>query len=77
MKNDNVHIGKLIVQKLDEIDRPVTWLAERARADNSNLGKILKGNRYIDLDLLFRISAVLEQDFFAYYSEKLKENQSK
>jgi len=38
---------------------------------------MLKGLRYINIDLLFQISKVLEEDFFACYSQKLNEKQQK
>ena len=33
----------------------------------------MKNNRYLYADLLFHISVLLEEDFFAYYSQELKE----
>ncbi|MDR2206670.1 MAG: hypothetical protein LBE36_11025 [Flavobacteriaceae bacterium] len=68
----NLHIGKLIKQRLREHKRSQAWLAHEIDYDNSNLHKILE-NRYINIDLLFKISLALKEDFFAYYSEKLKE----
>jgi len=76
MDENKIDIGKLIFQKLKEKDRTVVWLAKQAGYDNSNLGKILKNSRYINVDLLFRISAALEEDFFTCYSQKLKERKN-
>ncbi|MDR2204742.1 MAG: hypothetical protein LBE36_01080 [Flavobacteriaceae bacterium] len=68
----DLHIGKLIKQKLREHKRSQSWLAYEIDYDKSNLRKTLE-NRYINIDLLFKISLVLKEDFFAHYSEKLKE----
>jgi hypothetical protein len=72
-----IHIGKLILQKLKEKEHSVAWLARKVSCDSSNMRKILKNN-YIHSELLFRISTVLDEDFFAYFSQKLnKINESK
>ncbi|MDR1198329.1 MAG: XRE family transcriptional regulator [Prevotellaceae bacterium] len=72
-----IHIGRLILQKLKEKERSITWLARKVNCDDSNLGRTLKNSHHIHSELLFRISLVLEEDFFAYYSEKLKEMQKR
>jgi hypothetical protein len=66
------HIGNLILQKLKEKKRSISWLAREVERDSSNLGKMLKEHYYIDTELLFSISVALEEDFFAYYSEELQ-----
>jgi plasmid maintenance system antidote protein VapI len=68
-----IHIGKLILQKLKEKERSITWLAKKVNCDDSNLGRILRNNHHIHSELLLRISIVMEEDFFAFYSQKLKE----
>ena len=72
MRN-KLDIGELILQKLKEKNRNIVWLAKKVGCDDSNLGKMLKGKRYIYPDLLLLISIALEEDFFAYYSQKIKE----
>jgi len=66
-----IDIGKLIIQKLDEIDRSISWLARNVNCDRSNLHKKLKGGDFNEIDLLFRISKILNEDFFAPYSKML------
>jgi len=61
--HNKIDIGELIFQKLKEKERNVMWLAKKVGCDDSNLGKMLKGYRYINLDLLFAISIV-----YIYYS---------
>ncbi len=73
MSNYDIPIGDLILKKLKEKERSIVWLAKKIGCDDSNLGKMLKGKRYFYPDLLLRISAILEEDFFDYYSLKLKE----
>jgi len=73
MSNYDIPIGDLILKKLKEKERSIVWLAKQIGCDDSNLGKMLKGKRYIYPDFLLRISAILEEDFFDYYSQKLKE----
>ena len=71
--HDEIHIGRLIFEKLKAKERTVVWLADQVGCDESNLRKTLKNSRFIYCDLLLRISAALEEDFFAYYSQKLKD----
>ena len=73
MDKSEIDIGRLVFQKLKEKDRTIVWLAKQVSCDNSNLSKTLKNSQYIYADLLFRISIALEEDFFACYSQKLKE----
>ena len=73
MKNIEIDIGELILQKLKENDRTLVWLAEKVGCDDSNLGKTLKNSKFIYCDLLLRISTALEEDFFAYYCQHLRE----
>ena len=67
--HDDIHIGRLICQKLKEKERSVAWLARQVNCDDGNLGRLLKNSQHIHSGLLLRISIVLEEDFFAYYSK--------
>jgi hypothetical protein len=58
---------------LEEKDLKPAWLARQINYDADNLRKMLKNNRVIYPDLLFSISVVLDEDFFAVYSQKLKD----
>ena len=73
MKNDDIIIGELILKKLKEKGRSVAWLAKQINCDVSNLCKTLKNSQYIYFDLIYRISKALDEDFFVYGSQKLKE----
>ena len=72
--SNNIDLGNLIIKKLKEKQRSISWLAKQIGFDNSNLRKILKSTRYLTPELIYSISEVLEEDFFACYSERLKEN---
>jgi len=69
---EKVPIGEIIKQKLKENDRSMAWLAQKVNCDSSNFCKKLNSNN-IDVDLLFCISEILQEDFFAYYSGKLQD----
>jgi hypothetical protein len=57
---------------LKEKGRSISWLAKQIDCNDSNLGKTLKNSQYIYFDLVYHISQVLEEDFFAYGSQILK-----
>ena len=73
MKKNNTQIGEVILQKLKEKDRNVSWLAKQIDCDISNLNKTLKNSHYIYFDLVYDISKAMNEDFFAHGSQKLKE----
>jgi hypothetical protein len=73
MNNYNIDIGEIILLKLKEKDRTISWLAKKVGYDKSNLSKILKNSRYIYYELTYHISVALEEDFFIYGSKKLNE----
>ena len=68
-----INICRLIKEKLDERERSVTWLARKLECDRDNLHKTLKNKIDVHTDFLFRISVAMREDFFACYSEKIKE----
>jgi hypothetical protein len=65
---NEIPIGEIIKQKLKENDRSISWLAKKVNLDSSNFLKKLNHNN-IELALLFRISAILQEDFFASCSK--------
>ena len=68
MRQDEIHIGVLIHNKLKEDRRSAAWLAQMIHCERSNVYKIFKKNS-IDTELLLKINIALKTDFFAYYSE--------
>ena len=69
--SEKVPIGEIIKQKLKENDRSMAWLAKKVNCDSSNFRKKLNNNN-VEIDLLFCISEILQEDFFAGYSEMLQ-----
>lgn len=67
-----VPIGELIKAKLDEKGLTAMWLAEQIPCKRANVYKIFKKTS-IDTELLYRISIVLEFDFFQYFSLEMKD----
>jgi len=67
-----IHIGERIRQQLEHDGRSITWFAERICCSRANVYKIFERHS-IDTQLLLRISAVLNHDFFADFSTDLGE----
>jgi len=72
---NEVDISKLIFKKLEEKERDIAWLARRLNCDKSNLTKRLKNSKFMYCDILLDISDILDEDFFVYYSQSLKERE--
>lgn len=70
--NIGTDIGQIILQTLKEKGRSIAWLAREIGCDRSNLRNTLKNSRIIYFDLIYKISKVLDEDFFAYGSHSLK-----
>ena len=71
MEDNEFHIGKLIEKKLNEKEHTKSWLARKLNCDRSNIYKIFD-KKYIDMELLNRISIALDYDFYKDCSENLK-----
>lgn len=76
IKNENYyseeyHIGKKIQKTIIEQGRSVKWLSNQLGCSRDNVYKIYQ-RQFIDTDLLFKISMTLDYDFFADYSEFIK-----
>ncbi len=63
-----MHIGQLIEAKLREDGHSASWLASKICCSRTNIYKIFERNN-IDVQLLYRISAALNYNFFAAISE--------
>ncbi len=69
-----MHIGEKIKEVIAQQGRTTRWLAEQIPCERTNAYKILKRNT-IDIDLLQRISQILEYDFFKDLSEETFKDQ--
>lgn len=66
--NPSVHIGNLISKVLEKKHISVTELAKQLHTDKSNMYKILH-KAHIDTELLYRISHILDHNFFLEYCQ--------
>jgi len=64
---DEIHIGKLIQDKMEKDRRSVNWLANELCCTRANVYKIFDKSN-IDIVRLLRISRVLNYDFFSELS---------
>jgi len=69
---DEIHIGSLIKNKLEENEHTVNWLAEKIHCKRSNLYHIFNNRSSMDTARLLQISIVLQTNFFVYYCELYK-----
>ena len=70
-----VHAGQLIEQKLHEQGRTVTWFATQLCCTRPNVYKIFRKEN-IDIHLLWRISCILNHDFFRDLSNDINNSNS-
>ena len=62
------HLGHLIREELDRQKRSVAWFAAAINSDRSNCYDIFE-RKFINLELLERISKVLKRNFFKDLAE--------
>lgn len=68
-----LHIGKEIQNVVKEKNCTVSWLARELSCSRTNVYKIFE-RPYIDTITLYRVSLVLNHDFFAHYTHDLIDN---
>ena len=66
------HIGRLIKEELKRQGRTITWLASQLNYSRQHMYYLL-AHSFIYSDLLLKISEILNYDFFACYSDYLKQ----
>lgn len=66
-----LHIGRLLQQKLRDDERTVTWLALKLNCSRTNIYLMFK-KQYIDSEMLMRLSIVMKFDFFECLSREYK-----
>ncbi len=70
----NIHIGKEIRKRLDESRGcSVVWFAKQLSCSRTNAYKIFEKD-HIDTEMLWRISDVLNYDFFKLISDQFAKN---
>ena len=68
MKNEELHIGKQIEQKMSESGTKVSWLAKQVSCNRSHIYRIYQ-QKYIDIELLIKICIKLKVNLFTLYAE--------
>lgn len=63
-------IGLMIKEELERQERSVSWFARHLSCDRSNVYRIFN-KKNLDVELLIRISTILNHDFFADLSIKI------
>jgi plasmid maintenance system antidote protein VapI len=71
-----LHIGKIISEKIIEKDISYTEIAGRLHIPESIFTLMMK-NDDLGCNILFRLSQILDHDFFHYYSRHLKEHEGR
>ena len=71
---EKVNIGQAIREEMDRTGRTVTWLSKQLGTNRMACYRIFN-NFSIDTQMLFRISVLLGRDFFALYSDSLKQEE--
>ena len=65
-------MGNMIREVVEEQGRNVSWLARNLHCHRSNVYKIFE-KADLSSDIIFRVSQILQHDFFADLSEMLKQ----
>jgi len=78
MHNSKYHIGEIIKAEVIRKGIKVSWLAAQLNCHRNNVYLIFS-RRWIDTDMLMKISRILEHDFFAdlsawYHGEEMQSN---
>lgn len=73
---NELHIGSIIEKRVRQGGHSVTWLAGCLCCERTNIYSIFR-RKSIDSALLYRISEVLNYDFFRLYSKQFKEAMAK
>ena len=66
-----MHIGEAIRKELERQGKTVVWFAEQLSYTRANIYKIFEKSS-IDTELLYRISSVLNLDFFKFYTDRMQ-----
>jgi len=68
-----MHIGEAIRKELERQGKTVVWFAGQLSYTRANIYKIFEKSS-IDTELLYRISTVLNMDFFKFYTDRMQKN---
>ncbi len=66
-----MHFGSLLEKILRQQGRSVTWFADQLCCTRPNIYKIFR-KECVDAALMWRISEILNHNFFKYYSDEFE-----
>ena len=69
--NEHINIGSIIRSELKMQRKSVTWLANQLGTNRMTVYRIFSSIS-VDTSLLFRLSIILNKNFFEIYSNKLQ-----
>lgn len=69
-----IHIGSSIRAELSRQRKSMVWLADQLGTARPNVYRIVRASS-LQTDSLFRICRILDYDFFAEYSSRLKDKE--
>lgn len=69
----DMHFGKTLEKTLREQGRSVTWFADQLCCTRPNIYKLFR-KESVDTNLVYRISKILQYDFFKKLSEDYQTN---
>ena len=76
MKHPLISVGAIIRAELENQHHSVTWLAQQLNIKRPNCYRLLRASS-VQIETLFRVSQVLQHDFFADYSAQLRSTNTK
>lgn len=62
IKNSDVPIGKIITERLEEMERSQAWLSKKVNRSSGAIGAIVKGRLKPSNELVENIASVLQID---------------
>ena len=68
----SIHIGEEIRKKVEEKGVAIVWLSKELGCHRTNIYRIFE-KPTIDTGVLYRLSIILNFDFFQFYSDNVKE----
>ena len=69
----NIHLGSMVREELLRQGKSVNWLATAINLERSGIYKLFR-RKNISVQMLLKISIVLNHDFFEDVSEALRNN---
>ncbi len=69
-----MHVGKRIKEVMEEQGRSASWLASKIPCERTNMYDVFK-RKDLSVGLLYKVSVILDHDFFLEISDELRNSQ--